>query len=69
MLKNEFFNTPELLIGKFDNDLEMLKAADISVCPSNAKQSVKDICDHCLCSNNEGLIADVIEKIVSCPEK
>ncbi len=49
--------------GDYYNDIEMLKEADVAVCPSNACKEVKDICDFCLCSNNEGLIADLIEYI------
>ena len=46
--------------GDNENDLAMLKSADIAVCPSNAIDQVKAICDMCLCSNNEGVIADLI---------
>ena len=49
--------------GDFDNDYEILKAADVAVCPSNASDRIKSICDHCFCSNREGLIADLIEYI------
>lgn len=49
--------------GDYENDLEMLRAADIAVCPSNAHPAVKAIADYELCSCGEGLIADIIEKI------
>ncbi len=49
--------------GDYVNDIEMLKAADVAVCPSNAHPDVKKISGLCLCSNNEGLIADLIEHI------
>ncbi len=49
--------------GDFDNDIEMLQAADISVCPANACDKVKAIADYQLCSCGEGLIADIIEGI------
>ncbi len=49
--------------GDFENDLEMLQAADISVCPANACDKVKAIADYQLCSCGEGLIADIIEEI------
>lgn len=49
--------------GDFDNDYEILKVADVAVCPSNASDRIKSICDHCFCSNKEGLIADLIEYI------
>ena len=47
--------------GDFENDIEMLAAADISVCPANACDKVKAIADYQLCSCGEGLIADIIE--------
>lgn len=52
-------------VGDHENDLEMLKMADVSVCPSNAIDSVKAICDHCFCDNDSGVIADLIEFIDS----
>lgn len=50
--------------GDFENDYDMLKSADISVCPSNALESVKQICDFCLCDHDDGLIADIAEKVL-----
>lgn len=50
-------------VGDYENDIEMLKAADVAVCPSNAIDEVKDICDLCLCDNDSGVIADLIEYI------
>lgn len=49
--------------GDNENDIAMLKSADFAVCPSNAIDEVKAICDKCLCSNNEGVIADLIESL------
>ena len=49
--------------GDYFNDLQMLGAADVAVCPSNAHEEVKRVCDLCLCSNAEGLIADLVEHI------
>ena len=46
--------------GDNNNDEAMLKKADVAVCPSNATDEVKAICHKCLCSNNEGVIADLI---------
>ena len=46
--------------GDNENDIEMLKKADVAVCPSNAIEPVKAIASKCLCSNNEGVIADLI---------
>jgi Cof subfamily protein (haloacid dehalogenase superfamily) len=50
-------------VGDYDNDYEMLKAADVAVCPSNALDMIKNICDFCLSSNNEGVIADIVEML------
>lgn len=62
-LAGSYFDEPQRLIcvGDYDNDIEMLELADVAVCPSNANERVKAICDACLCSNEEGVIADVIE--------
>ncbi len=49
--------------GDYENDLTMLKAADVSVCPTNALDSVKAVSDLCLCHHTEGLIASLIELI------
>ena len=46
--------------GDNENDIAMLKSADFAICPSNAIDEVKAICDKCLCSNNDGVIADLI---------
>ena len=61
--------TPELgartiiACGDFENDIPMLKAADIAICPANALDEVKEICDFVLCDCGEGLIADIVEAI------
>ena len=49
--------------GDYENDLTMLAAADVAVCPTNALDSVKAVADHCLCHHTEGLIASLIELI------
>ena len=51
--------------GDYENDIEMLRAADISVCPENAIPEVKEISDLCLCHCDKGLIADVVRKLDS----
>lgn len=48
-------------VGDYENDIDMLKKADIAACPSNATDAVKAISDLCLCSNNEGVIGDLVE--------
>ncbi len=49
--------------GDFENDIEMLEAADVAVCPTNAMDKVKAIADVSPCDNDEGLIAALIEII------
>jgi hydroxymethylpyrimidine pyrophosphatase-like HAD family hydrolase len=49
--------------GDYENDLTMLKAADVAVCPTNALDCVKKVSDLCLCHHTEGLIANLIELI------
>ncbi len=52
-------------IGDFYNDLEMLKAADFSACPSNAPDDVKAVCDFvCTVDNDHGAVAQVIDHIL-----
>lgn len=46
--------------GDYENDIPMLKVADVAVCPSNAHKTVKEICNYCLCSCDDGVIADLI---------
>ncbi len=49
--------------GDYENDLAMLEAADVAVCPTNALDCVKEVADVCLCHHTEGLIANLIELI------
>ncbi len=48
-------------IGDYENDIDMLKKADESFCPSNSYEEVKKIAKHIVCSNDEGAIADLID--------
>ena len=48
-------------VGDYDNDLEMHAISDLAVCPSNANDAVKSVCKLQLCSNDDGVIADLIE--------
>ncbi len=49
--------------GDYENDLTMLEAADVAVCPENALDSVKAVSDLCLCHHMDGLIRNLIELI------
>ena len=50
-------------IGDYDNDCGMLTLADIAACPSNASPRVLEMANLVTCSNNEGAIADLLEKL------
>ena len=54
-----------IAIGDHYNDVDMLKEAGLSVAAGNAIQDVKDICDYTThANNNEGVVAEVIEKFI-----
>lgn len=58
--------TPKIYAcGDYENDLPMMKGADVAVCPDNAHKSVKSIADLCLCHCNDGVIADLIYNYIS----
>ena len=48
-------------VGDYENDRDVLLAADIAVCPANSTDDIKAICDLCLCANTEGVIGDLVE--------
>ena len=50
-------------VGDQENDLPMLRAADIAACPANAVPAVRDVCAYHLCHHDEGCIADLIERL------
>ena len=51
--------------GDNENDIDMLMAADVAVCPSNAIDSVKEICSYCLCHCDDGFMAKLIAELES----
>lgn len=52
-------------IGDFDNDLEMIKAADLGACPANAEECIKAAADLVLSrTNDEGAVAELIDHII-----
>ncbi|MGN0638418.1 MAG: Cof-type HAD-IIB family hydrolase [Huintestinicola sp.] len=53
-------------IGDFNNDLEMLRNADFSACPSNAIDEVKAACNMvCKSDCSHGAVAELIEYILN----
>ena len=55
-------------IGDYENDLEMLCAADFAACPQNAIDSVKEVASIHLCDCKDGAVADLINYIEAHPE-
>lgn len=52
-------------VGDFDNDIEMIQAADLGACPANAEESVKAAADLVLKNTNEtGAVAELIDEII-----
>lgn len=52
-----------ICIGDYDNDLDMLRAADIAACPANANDTVKHTASIHLCDHKNACIADLIDKL------
>ena len=53
-------------IGDFDNDIEMIKNADLGACPSNAQEDVKKSADLVLShSCDDGAVSELIEYIIN----
>lgn len=61
--KNQGKDVKILCIGDFENDISMLKEADIAFCPINAIDEVKAVSKYVTVSNNDGAISDMIEII------
>lgn len=50
-------------VGDYDNDISMLKVADISYAVGNAIEEVKEVADRVTVTNNESAIAKIIKEI------
>lgn len=50
--------------GDFQNDIEMLRRADLGVAPANAQEDVKRVADIIAVSNDEDLLHDIIYRIL-----
>ena len=58
-------NRTLVCIGDFFNDREMLQGADIAACPAQSPREIQDLCRiHC-CGNNEGAIADLLDRLIT----
>lgn len=65
LLKNRFPERTIICVGDYENDRDMLLAADIPACPANALESIKRISKIHLCHHRDGCIADLIYKLDS----
>jgi Cof subfamily protein (haloacid dehalogenase superfamily) len=50
-------------IGDYYNDYDMLKFADFPAAPSNSAKELKEIAHFITCNNNDGCVAEFIEKL------
>ena len=50
--------------GDYLNDLEMLREADVPVCPANAADEVKEACRYVTVHNDAHAIAHIIDEII-----
>ena len=50
-------------VGDQENDLPMIREADISACPENALDSVKAVAKWQLCHHAEGCVAELIQRL------
>ncbi len=50
-------------VGDEENDLPMLRVADLAGCPENARDSVKALAPYHLCHCDDGCIADMMERV------
>lgn len=49
--------------GDQENDLAMLRAADLAFCPENAIPEVKAICQATLCNHAQGIMPEVVKQL------
>lgn len=52
-------------IGDFYNDISMLKIADIAICPKNAVNEVKELCEYIAAENTQNMFVDVLNYLRS----
>ena len=50
-------------VGDYENDYDMLRAADVAVCPTNALPMIREICTISPSTNDDGVIAALIETL------
>jgi len=64
MWLKEYTRSDKLIcVGDYENDIGMLRRADMGVAVSNALDCVRAAADITLCSNDENAIAALIEQL------
>lgn len=61
---NEYKDRIIVAVGDFDNDLAMIKAADVGIAVENARESLKRVADKVTVSNDKNAIHDIIYNII-----
>jgi len=47
--------------GDYDNDLEMIREADLGIAVANAEEAVKKAAKFTVCDNNSGAVSEIVE--------
>ena len=65
-LKNshQYSDKTIIAVGDYDNDIEMIKLADVGIAVGNARECVKDAADIVTVSNNENALHEIIYNII-----
>ena len=62
----ELLNRPSAFtvgVGDYNNDIELIRDADLGIAVASAQDAAKEVADHIVCDNNSGAIAEVINYI------
>lgn len=62
----ELLNRPSAFtvgVGDYNNDIELIRDADLGIAVASAQEAAKEVADHIVCDNNSGAIAEVINYI------
>ena len=62
----EILNRPDAFtvgVGDYNNDIELIRDADLGIAVASAQDAAKAVADHIVCDNNSGAIAEVINYI------
>ncbi|MBR6050134.1 MAG: HAD family phosphatase [Clostridia bacterium] len=62
-MKKDYHDATLWCVGDFDNDVDMLRFADVAACPANSTDAVKAICSVHLCHCKDGAVGELIDVI------